>query len=219
MTVGGTTTETVEGVGHRLLKSVEVEIGGQRIDKHYADWLQVWYELTIPAEKKDAYDDLVGVESTGTAATASLYVPLQFWFCRNVGLALPLIALQYHEVKINIEWGTEADLGLTDAVSNFAAELWADYIYLDVEERKRFAQVSHEYLIDQLQFVGADAVSGTTVNSKLNFNHPVKELVWITKDTNGVLLDQTVSMVQLKLNGHDRFNTRPGKYFSMVQPF
>jgi Zn-finger domain-containing protein len=117
-----------------------------------------------------------------------LYIPLQFWFCRNVGLALPLIALQYHEVKVNIEFAAGSEMGFSTAPTALTAELWADYIYLDVEERKRFAQVSHEYLIDQLQFVGADSVSGTTVNSKLNFNHPVKELVWITKN-NGALVD------------------------------
>ena len=193
-----------------------------------------------------------------------MYIPLEFWFCRNVGLALPLIALQYHEVKVNIELASLTDLSYSDSetlattlgldTDDFVAtiatgstavtlssvhatntklstvsvsptgtpisgiELWADYIYLDVEERKRFAQVSHEYLIDQLQFVGADSVSGGSVNSKLNFNHPVKELVWITKD-DGVLVNQSASSVSLKLNGHDRFAARPGKYFSMVQPY
>jgi hypothetical protein len=170
----------------------------------------------MPAEKQAAYNALVGASLTTTAGADSwtLYVPLQFWFCRNVGLALPLIALQYHEVKVNIEFSASP---FTD-VGALTAELWADYIYLDVDERKRFAQVSHEYLIDQLQFVGSDAVSGTTANSKLNFNHPVKELVWLTKD-GGVRISENAAMVSLKLNGHDRFNTRPGTYFSMVQPF
>jgi|LauGreDrversion4_2_1035121.scaffolds.fasta_scaffold475916_1 Large eukaryotic DNA virus major capsid protein/Major capsid protein N-terminus len=174
----------------------------------------------MPAEKQTGYNDLVAAPSTAlTAATSvTVYVPLQFWFCRNVGLALPLIALQYHEVKVNIEFAAASEMGLTTAPTGLTAELWADYIYLDVEERKRFAQVSHEYLIDQLQFVGADSVSGGSVNSKLNFNHPVKELVWITKD-DGVLVNQSASSVSLKLNGHDRFAARPGKYFSMVQPY
>ena len=127
-----------------------------------------------------------------------------------------MIALQYHEVKINIEFEAAASLGLTAAPTALTAELWADYIYLDVEERKRFAQVSHEYLIDQLQFVGADTISGGRVNSRLNFNHPVKELVWYVPTVDGA---DDVSTVQLKLNGHDRFNERPGKYFAMVQPF
>jgi len=148
----------------------------------------------MPAEKQSAYDSLVGTSVVTTVATENhvVYIPLQFWFCRNVGLALPLIALQYHEVKVNIEWCSTSDLlvGATNGgnvtFNSLSATLWADYIYLDVEERKRFAQVSHEYLIDQLQFVGADSVSGSSVNSKLNFNHPVKELVWITKNSSGV---------------------------------
>ena len=108
-------------------------------------------------------------------------------------------------------------------------ELWADYIYLDVEERKRFAQVSHEYLIDQLQFVGASSVqaSSTRHTNTLTFNHPVKELVWVFKSAtnqskSGVWIPESTlsfSSVSLKLNGHDRFASRPGKYFSMVQPF
>lgn len=125
-----------------------------------------------------------------------------------------MIALQYHEVKVNIEFtGTTVygDSTNKHTLSGLSAELWADYIYLDVEERKRFAQVSHEYLIDQLQFVGADTVSGGKLNAKLNFNHPVKELVWLLPA--GTTLGN-VTDVSLKLNGHDRFAARPGKYFS-----
>jgi hypothetical protein len=198
--------------GHALLKTVELEIGGQRIDKHYSEWLQIWSELTMPAEKQSAYNTLVGVAGAQTAAQ-TVYVPLQFWFCRNVGLALPLIALQYHEVKINIEFGSSADLASSGTAVLSLVELWADYIYLDVDERKRFAQVSHEYLIDQLQFVGDDSVTSNKLNAKLNFNHPVKELVWYLP-TGADLTD-----VQLKLNGHDRFAARPGTYFAQVQPF
>jgi hypothetical protein len=217
------TEAATSALGHRLLKSVELEIGGQRIDKHYSEWLQIWSELTMPAEKKTAYDTLVGAPSTAvTAATAlTLYVPLQFWFCRNVGLALPLIALQYHEVKVNIEFAAASQMGLTTAPTGLTAELWADYIYLDVDERKRFAQVSHEYLIDQLQFVGSDSVASgaSVVSSKLSFNHPVKELVWIVQQSSNGLAQAVVDSVQLKLNGHDRFSQRPGRYFSQVQPF
>ncbi len=208
------TSGTTYGVGHKLLKTVELEIGGQRIDKHYADWLQVWSELTMPAEKQTAYDSLVG-GATDSTTSVSVYVPLQFWFCRNVGLALPLIALQYHEVKVNIEFASTGTLIHGNSTNGIvmtgvsSAELWADYIYLDVEERKRFAQVSHEYLIDQLQFVGADTISGGKLNAKLNFNHPVKELVWLLPASTNVVTD-----VSLKLNGHDRFAARPGKYFS-----
>ena len=96
-------------IGHVLIRAVDVEIGGQRIDRHYGDWLNIWNELTKEPGKQAGYDNMVGntVSLTGTGhnrtEATTLYVPLQFLFCRNPGLALPLIALQYHEVKINLD--------------------------------------------------------------------------------------------------------------------
>jgi hypothetical protein len=224
-------------VGLRLIKAVEIEIGGQRIDKHYADWMYIWNELSLPAGKRDGYRYMVGDNLTPvsnlTPAT-KLYIPLEFWFCRNVGLALPLIALQYHEVKINIDFETQANcLAVTGGSPGdlVDASLWVDYIYLDTDERRRFAQLSHEYLIEQLQFTGDEVV---TVNSgtsrvKLNFNHPVKELVWVTPvDTRAATrwTDYVTSTsanptasANIQLNGQDRFAVREGAYFSLVQPY
>ena len=192
----------VDHVGHHLIKQVEVEIGGQRIDRQYGDWLQIWYELTCGMDKRHylghGYDDMIGhsdaatntsLQNYGPEATdeTTLYVPLQFWFCRNAGLALPLIALQYHEVKINLEFRAFTELTIghgsvnPTAASLVSASLWVDYVYLDTEERRRFAQVSHEYLIEQLQFTGEESVTGTSAKLKLSFNHPVKELVWVAQ--------------------------------------
>jgi len=179
---------------------VEVEIGGQKIDKHYGAWLDIWYGLTTPESKP-----LVALLPSSSTAGEVAYVPLQFWFNRNVGLALPLIALQYHEVKLNITFGADdTDIDLS------TASLWVDYIYLDTEERKRFAQMSHEYLIDQLQFPGAESSS---TKFRLNFNHPVKEIVWDV--SNGVVTDTW----KLMLNGHDRFAAREAPYFSRLQKY
>lgn len=199
----------VNWLGHALVKSVEVEIGGQRIDKHYSDWLHIWNELTQTAGHQIGYANMVGniptlttpVKNSGTSTVTVagdvMYIPLQFWFCRNPGLALPLIALQYHEVKINLElndlknlyWAANGTTGTpwTWATNQSAvsvgdlksASLFVDYIYLDTDERRRFAQVSHEYLIEQLQFTGDESTSTTSNKIKLNFNHPTKELVWI----------------------------------------
>ena len=165
--------------GLRLINYVEIEIGGQKIDKHYSNWLYVWNELSLPKSKRNGYNKMVG-QSGGSLDGQTLYVPLEFWFCRNVGLALPLIALQYHEVKINIQFETGALCqGAAGTLSAFPnATLWVDYVFLDTDERRRFAQLSHEYLIEQLQFTGSESISSTKLNSKLSFNHPCKELVW-----------------------------------------
>ena len=153
------------------------------------------------------------------------YVPLQFWFCRNPGLALPLIALQYHEVKIIVEHKFATVFKDADSSKNPDQQLWADYIYLDTDERRRFAQVSHEYLIEQLQM--QDASAAATVD--LNFNHPVKELIWTGtwgsanadngSGTNKSLIPNSEGSdtYLLKLNGHDRFAARPVTYFTQAQ--
>ncbi len=172
--------KAVQYYGLRLIKYCEVEIGGQKIDKHYSEWMYIWNELSLPNSKKKGYFEMVG-GGGGNMSTKTLHVPLEFWFCRNVGLALPLIGLQYHEVKINIQFeqekyceidGTDMDAGK----KTFGATLWVDYIYLDTDERRKFAQSSHEYLIEQLQFAGKE--NATIAKPKLNFNHPVKELIW-----------------------------------------
>ena len=209
----------VNWLGHALVNTVEVEIGGQRIDKHYSDWLHIWNELTQTAGHQIGYANMVGnvprlttptlnkSGSTVTVAGDVLYIPLQFWFNRNPGLALPLIALQYHEVKINLElaplnelywaasWSASANAGAGGWVGSQSAvvpgdinsaSLYVDYIYLDTDERRRFAQVSHEYLIEQLQFTGDESTSTTSNKIKLNFNHPTKELVWVVQPDDNV---------------------------------
>ena len=172
--------------GLRLLNYVEIEIGGQRIDKHYSHWLYVWNELSLPKSKRHGYNEMVGAYGGGTITDKTLYIPLEFWFCRNVGLALPLIALQYHEVKVNINFESRDKCmnGTTDG-DTFTASLWVDYIYLDTDERRRFAQLSHEYLIEQLQFTGEESISSANIKPKLNFNHPCKELIWFISNNSG----------------------------------
>lgn len=231
-------------VGHNLIDTVYIEIGGQTIDTHYGDWLNIWNELTQSAEKEAGYNTMIGntvalttvtdvVDSYSTPA-ATLYVPLQFWFCRNPGLALPLIALQYHEVKFNITFSDLVDLytttgspGAVTVGNGFDASLYIDYIYLDTDERRQFAQVQHEYLIEQLQFTGAESVpSGNgAIKSKLALNHPCKELVWVIHRDTNELADysnggnHTVVDAKLQLNGQDRFSVREGAYFNLVQPY
>ena len=199
-------------IGHALIKSVEIEIGGKKIDKHYGDWFHIWNSLTQSPGKKEGYANAVGnvpkltqYTLTGDTQAVQLYVPLQFWFCRNPGLALPLIALQYHEVQINIEFRSFAEcshtIGTDITAPSLNAELYADYIYLDTDERRRFAQANHEYLIEQVQRV-TKAVSSTTPQINLLFDHPVKELIWVVQPDDHV----TVGSVNTQVGGPQYFN-------------
>ena len=229
-TVAGT---CVYGLGNALVKQVEVEIGGQLIDRQYGEWMNIWSELSVPEGKRTVYDAMVGNFTTGSNIPTQLDVPLQFWFNRNPGLALPLIALQYHEVKLNLDLESQAVLDSANALTLDACKLWVDYIYLDTDERRRFAQVSHEYLIEQVQFTGDESLSTGSNNIKLNFNHPVKELVWVAQSENQQRKDHNDSepcqfttmrngndsSAKLQLNGHDRFTARRVEYFTNVQPY
>ena len=247
--------------GYRMIKHTELEIGGQRIDKQYGEWMYIWNELTMDQGKKEGYYEMVGGNSANKSVELKdeiidLYIPLEFWFCRNVGLALPLIALQYHEVKVNIEFNSMENIRATNTndmlasdstitvqtsdtdFESFSATLWADYIFLDTDERKRFAQLSHEYLIEQLQFTGTESITANTVKaSRLSFNHPCKELIWAVRPEpditdcnvnwnnftnaadNNAIKDNLITTAKLQLNGNDRFAERDGKYFSLVQPY
>jgi hypothetical protein len=213
--------------GEQLIAQIEIEIGGQRIDRQYGDWMHIWNQLTMSAEQYAGYSKMIGHTTQLTYITdpnfanisgpcaasggpsqvcaprnalpeTTLYIPLLFWCCKNPGLALPLIALQYHEVKYNIDfrpigeclWAVN-DLYSSSTSSNqvtqayqqsiVAASLYVDYIFLDTDERRKMAQNPHEYLIEQLQFTGDESVGSSSNKIKLNFNHPVKELIWVVQ--------------------------------------
>ena len=184
--------DTARGAGtffpaEALLREVKLEIGGQQIDKHYDDWFRVHDELFRSNDEKEQYRRLVDfVDGESTDSIKRFYVPLVFFFNSQPGLALPLIALQYHEVKIDIEFQTAENIPGVSAGTQPEASLFVDYLFLDVDERRRFAQSSHEYLLEQTQFTGeetvAPSVNGTTsYKPRLNFNHPVKYLAWVIK--------------------------------------
>jgi len=182
----------VRRLGLALIHHYKIEIGGSKIDEQYGDWLNIWWELSHKVGQERGFARLVGdvpeltTISTSAKGQYNLYVPLQFWFNRNNGLALPLIALQYHDVRITIDYGTIASCvnkssawGSTDpTVKLLDSQLVIDYVYLDSEERKRFAQASHEYLFEQLQYTGSETISASSAKYRLNFNHPCKFLIW-----------------------------------------
>ena len=193
----------VREIGHFIIDNIQFEIGGSQIDKHYGHWMSVWNDLTKDVNTQPAYRALIGDVDDLTVLRAPnaqgvftpsyvLYVPLVFWCNTNTGLALPLIALQYHEVRLWIEFVnfnqlicysnnlSPNKLGNGIGVLNDAS-LLVDYVYIDTEERRRFAQVGHEYLINQLQFTGEEAVNNNPLRIKLGFNHPTKEFIWDIK--------------------------------------
>ena len=227
-TGGAVYARWLDYIGEQMISCVEVEIGGQRIDRQYGDWMHIWNQVTLSSEQQRGYFKMIGNTTqltyitdpnfaavSGPCAAAggpsqvcaprnalpetTLYIPLLFWFCRNPGLALPLIALQYHEVKINLDirpigeclWAvndlstssTTASVSCASAYqqSLVAASLYVDYIFLDTDERRKMAQNPHEYLIEQLQFTGDESVGSSSNKIKLNFNHPVKELIWVVQ--------------------------------------
>ncbi len=189
----------IHNVGHALIRNIECTIGGSRIDKHCGLLYDVWYQLTHKNEKEDGYNKMIGnvpeltdlftyLAPNMSRSEYTIYVPIQFWFNRNVGLSLPLIALQYHEVRFFIEFEKLSNLINTDPGSIIPSDyklsntsLLVDYIYLDQEERRRMAQVGHEYLIEQVQTNDVESIIGSSQKFLLNFNHPCKEIVWATR--------------------------------------
>ena len=183
-------------IAERAIAAVELTIGGQRIDKHYQTWWRLYAEVFLNESDKYAWGKMTtmsnpiaqGATGTVTAALSpsKVYLPLLFFFNRNPGLYLPLIALQYHEVRLDFDLTAyyASYFGTTNAF-----EVWANYVYLDTEERRRFAQKGHEYLIEQVQHTGGDQLSATGTEGsvqlvRLSFNHPVKELVWCYTNPN-----------------------------------
>jgi hypothetical protein len=195
--VGDGTTQFrwLNWLGHIIVQQAEIEIGGQRIDRHYGHWLHIWNELSQTFGHQAGYATMVGnvpklvQSSIDTSPSITLYVPLRFWFNRNPGLALPLIALQYHDVKINLTLANVGDCYWASGSGRSPGDLldvslWVDYVYLDTDERRRFSQASHEYLIEQLQYSGEIPISSSNEILKMALNHPVKEIIWtIQKDS------------------------------------
>lgn len=252
-------------VGLALIEHVTVEIGGQEIDKHYGLWMYAWQELTMTQEKVDGYKAMVGATDNspyllvGNALLPNeLHIPLDFWFNINAGLSLPLIALQYHEVRFLFQFRPFSDLvlvidknsGVIEPKENWSLvngnippvqiDLFIDYIYLDTDERRRFAQMSHEYLIEQVQEfdTSLSLSSGSGVNPvRLSFNHPCKELIWMLQRQDNINANDWFNFANappgdekigpdllkqagLTLNGHQRFTPQRGPlFFRQWQPF
>ena len=249
-------------LGYNLIKYAELDVGGQIIERQYGEWMFLWDSLTSDYAQSLKLNRMVGMTSSDGSLLPSgsqqyaatdgcttghgrpslpntLYIPLFFFFTRNPGMALPLIALQYHEVKINILWNDPKFIaGNFNNVSSLpqasSAALYIDYIYLDTEERRRMSQQSHEYLIEQTQYNEDKGISSSSNRIDLTFNHPVKELVWVVQphEYTDCKAPNAGSRLQpftydkpavyeqwLQINGQDRLDRRYGDYFNKVQPY
>jgi hypothetical protein len=260
---GGPTNYWVNNIGNFLIADVSIEIGEKEIDKHTGEWLQIWGELTTPADKRDGYNEMIGHWDVFPPSPVSydpslplrLTIPLRFWFCNNIGAALPLISLQAHPVRLIMHlsplqscfWNTDlippipVPCPSVDTVQITRFQLYGDYIFLDKEERERFAATEHEYLIDTLQISPTESLAAGTskVNLKLNFNLCVKEFIWTIQkqqmqnshewfnfsnelESDGGPAnpyDDLMSAAIIRLDGYDRFYERGARYFRVIQPY
>ena len=249
-------------LGYNLIRYVELDIGGQIIDRVYGEWLFLWDSLTssiqqgLKLQRMVSSADLLSYQGsvtvpatngcTGARGSSDVlptvaYIPLTFFYTRNPGAALPLIALQYHEVKITLQWNDATFIAgdfrnAKTLKQPIQAAIYVDYIYLDTEERRRMAQQSHEYLIEQTQFNEDKGISSYNNRIDLTFNHPVKELVWVVQPTyytncslaakksvtrlQPFTYDQSAVFEQwIQFNGQDRLDRRYGDYYNKVQPY
>ena len=207
---GANTLSDVVPLAYSLIEYIDLFIGGQRVDRHYGSWLRIWHELYASSEKQLALSEMVSIHNTSDSKL--LHIPLRFWFNNHIGSALPLLALQYNDVKLDIKFNNKADVStyceyknsnsitkVNDDTFNISnVQVLCEYIHLDTEERRLFMSNSHEYLITQVQTSLNNPVNlfhnTTTENfekmvhkTDLRFNHPVKELVWSFQDSNGLI--------------------------------
>ena len=215
-------------IGHVLIDYVSLEIGGAEIVKHYGEWLHIFNELSQTGEKASAYAEMVGnvpkltqIQSSNTNVTFNteeyeLYIPLQFWFCRNPGLAIPINALTSTDMRLNIKfntldnciWATNQSSSSTyvstkasSAVSTSSGApslsdvaLYVDYIFLGDDEKNRFKNNDHQYLIEQVQRTTQTiSKDETSKNINCNIRYPVKELVWIIQPNKYTNIEYTQS--------------------------
>ena len=263
----GSPAQYINSIGHALIEEVSIEIGEQEIDKQTGEWMEIWSQLTVPPGQMEGYNNMIGrVDGVNNApptttqpstcsvgtyqyGAVKLYIPLQFWFNKNPGLYLPLLAMQYHTIRINMKIRGLADLlvgGTTATCGGIQPNpakivdmrVWGDYVYLDTEERRQFVANTHEYLIEQIQYTPKISLAaGINLQQiRLEFNHPLRELIWVLqRDTTlnthewfnfSSRSEQEQGAVRdilqdavLQVDGYDRFDVRDAGYFRLVQPY
>jgi hypothetical protein len=236
----------IERIGHFIMDYIEVRIADTKIDRHYGIWLDIWYELTSNIYHDTNYNKMIGNIDKLTnynneiKSAYNLYVPCQFWFCRNNGLAIPLVAMRYTDITINIQFKDLLDVcyhnyegnDLENLIHLNNTILIADYIYLDRDERRKFVNSSHEYLIEQTQREIHDTNTKEDIYDMI-FEHPCKEMIWVSQSKinlnnnkyhiysnyiNNIDEGNPTQSAVLEFNGVERFHRKEGTYFNYVHP-
>ena len=206
----------------RIIREAELEIGGTVISKIYGDWMQVWARITYARDDSKSDNLDACMNANGFVANEKLHIPFLFWWVTNPSLALPLVALQYHEVRINMIINTQIQASFYTYLIADGIKVWATYGYLDTHERQKFTVGSHEYLITQVQHISKDyPVTETELQIPLNsLNHPISYLMWwgnkTSDDGNATAL---YTKAKITMNGQDRIKYRPMDYFQRYQPY
>jgi len=211
-------------IGHMLIQEISIEIGEQEIDKQTGEWMELWSNLTVGGDKAKGFNNMIGKSaglSSGNSGSSSvglfgpirLFVPLRLWFCKSPGLYLPLLALQYHPVRINITLRPLSQLFVVDnpsinpcdksaaGASITSMVMYGDYVHLDTEERRRFVANPHEYLIEQVQYTPYVAIdsSAQVAQIPMEFNHPIRELYWIIQRSAAVAANQWFNYTNMSI--------------------
>ena len=258
---------TVNHFGNALIKEARLKVGGVVIDTHYSQWRQIYQELydstntahlnesdTTGGGRTVAYTtnslfninrrtngDEVLFFDNSTSYSKTIHVPMRFWFNNSIGNVLPILALNNHEVLLELIFEDRTILDGSVTISAIDIKVYGDYYYLDVEEKRKFSQSSHEYLIEQVTRVKAMTPSGTKSSTELEnktieleFYNPIKYITWVvvnpsnSGDYKGMgpcyftslcsnshdKNDGNDGSVNIKLNSEDRIVTRPMSYFT-----
>lgn len=243
----------IEELGHNIIDFIDIRIGNKIIDTHTGDWLTVFNSIMISPDKIDGYNQMIGNINDLTTFNNqikkkyTLYIPLQFWFCRHTGTSLPLIALKYHDVVFTLKFKdlsmlchTDNDIEISTLQNKFGvnitnAKLFINHIFLDSNERRKFAQSTHEYLIETVQYNEYDNIIGKYFKAHLSFINPVKFLVWFVqpnfrrqnqhksqRNEFGIFGKKgyPINHQYLLLNGYEITDkTHHSMYFNYVQPY
>ena len=252
----GTPVSYVNSIGHAIINEITLEIGEQEIDTQTGEWMEIWSSMTTTTMQRQGFNDMIGKVDDTIApqnfGPIKLYIPLRFWFCKNPGQYLPLLALQYHPIRINLKLNSLQSLFFSSALAVAGncdtlsvnpvkitdMRIYGDYVYLDVEERRRFVSNTHEYLIEQTQYTAdiAIPIGATSSTVRLEFNHPIRELLWVIQrsamvashdifnySSTGIfetgIRSDLLQDALVQLDGYDRFDRRDAGYFRLVQPY